>query len=775
MVNRHADQDPLPWIDNKYRLPRETTLKVLARISQAQPAGIHGLEALHARLDTESGLADDSLDRKECKAVAALMASVDNAPLRDLCRGLRAVAKASAIELKLEQEIAAREERYRVFERPGAFWLTGASAGVGAQCGLPFGASFGLGGELGKATQDVTDDILNTQTIRQTSIKGRGGAEVGFTSEFGAEISGSVDYNYGHLCEWGTANDRAAIKARARINRVPVMGRLIHSLRPFLAVFGISAKPMLGRYDIIKQHADSYRDTLPMLLSKLDIKAEPATWQVPTGVPPKPLHAILTIAKATGQLSASLPVASSDISGTRSIARISAEIKTDFSTYLDDETQATEPGKQRFDALKNRAERLWSSSEANSPQCRLEWKRPGVRRSLEEALQLFEAETSHYEQIARYNDLHPKQAGAAAIEKSLAVSWLADSREDVLIHMLDMHAGLKSAAVLSGDMEAGSALEETFARIAYKLYNMRIRHDSDRVHEATCVTDHLTQKIDSNTVSLSVGAGPEFVKAKIGGSVTHMKRDDPNPLREGRYIDIELEFSGTASPAALIGTVLGSLKDKVEDAVFEEVSSYLAMHSSDIEAGVGVQIRFFKPAYQWEKSFPGEAKGYRFQTARFYHDRSGSLGARVPLPVFAGVTATVDLRAHRSTRSLVREQFGSHTLTGPLLRYMRLRSVSDPEGSWDKFCKEQESSLTGLMKALGKSSSNAAQEAAYWDKKRVGDQPKHPIFEQMTDFLEKRSDTKTAIGHLTAFFADLQEPFKTMKRNSPLIVPEPLV
>jgi hypothetical protein len=392
-------------------------------------------------------------------------------------------------------------------------------------------------------------------------------------------------------------------------------------------------------------------------------------------------------------------------------------------------------------------------------------------RMLKEKLQLLEEEADHYKRLAMYNDLHPNNSSSAASEKSFASAWFAQSREDVLIHMLYIHAAWKLEAMESGD----TSLEDTFTRIASKLYNMRIKHDRDHVYEATCVTDHLTQKIDSKTVSLNVGAGPEFLQAKVSGSMTYTRRGDPNPLREGDYVDIELAFSAATSPAALINTVLDSLRGRVEKAEIVRAFDGIGMHSSSIEAGMRAQIRFYRPKYQSAADFPEQSKGYRFQTARFYRDRAYTLGGKIPLPLFAGVTANVALLGHRSSRSLMHEHFGSNTLTGPMLRYMRLRSVPDPDGSWDKFCKEQESSLTGLMKELGKSSSNAAQEAAYWDNKRVGDQPEHPIFEQMTDFLEKRSNTKTAIGHLTAFFADLQEPFKTMKRNSPLIVPEPLI
>lgn len=783
-----------PWRDGNLRLPRDTTKKILESMYPLLSAGPIDARRLKALRELIGGMSsrtnDDSLDRKECKALAALMRDIGKLSfdrdafqgrgllLRELCQGMRAVSKASAIQWELEQEIARREEKYRVFQDPGAYRSKGAAISAGGAFGLPWAMSVGVGCALGKTTQVATDDILNVQDIHQTSIRAQAKAQIGTDVGLGIDVRGSAEYTRGPLYEWGTANERAAIKAMAKVNRIRGARRLINGLKPLSQALGVKVKPALGRYDATMQRADRYRDTLPMLVSALRIRVQPTRWNAPAHPVLKPLKAALTTVRATGQLNASWLAASADIRATASRSHISAPVRTDFSSYLDGDPRPSLPDMQRADALARRADRLWSADEANSPLRRLLTEDTAGRldgRTLVEKLAYFETEIDHYEHIARCNDLNPELSSAASVETSLASSWLATNREDVLIHMLDAHAWLKSRAIRSGDILSNPSLKEAFARTASKLYNMRIRHDSERVYQATCVTDHLTQKIEYKTISLSMGAGQDLCRVGVGGSLTHIHRDDPNPLREGQYIDIELAFSAAASLDALLVPILDGLRGKIDDAMFADVSSYLGGHSSDIGAGARIQIRFYRPGYQSDPRFPEKAKGYHFQTARFYRDHNGSLGMQIPMPLAGGVTAQAGIDIHRSGSSHVREEFGGNTLTGPMLRYMRLRHTPDADARWQAFCAEQKSSLASLMDALGDPTSDVVKEAAYWSEKRADAKGIHPIFAQMKTFRRGLSHYCTALNQLGVFFSDLQEPFNTLKRDSPWLVPAPLV
>jgi hypothetical protein len=786
--------ETLPWLDGNLRLPRATIIKILQSMYQkldGGPIDSGRLRMLRERIEAMSDrIAHDSLDRTECKALIALMGKIGKLSfdqhdfsgrglfLRDLCQGLRAVGKASAIQLKLEQEIARREQKYTMFQRPGAYQSNGATIHAGGTLGVPHAVSLSLGCAFGKTRLVATDDIINVQDIHQASFKAQAKAAVGTDIGLGADIQGSAEYTRGPLYEWGTANERAAIKAMEKVNQARGIGRLVNGLKPLTQALGVKVKPVLGRYDAAMQRADRYRDTLPMLISALGIRLQPTAWNAPAYPTLRPLRATLTTVKASGQLNASWLAGSAGMSGTVSRAHISAAVKTDFATYLDSDTRTSEQDMQRVHALAKRAERLWSADEANSPKLRLLTEQsPGrpAGRTLEERLAHFEAEIDQFEHMARYQDLNPHVPAAAAIETSFASSWLAASREEVLIHMLDAHAWLKSRAIASGEMSSVSSLKEAFARTASKLYNMRVRHDSKHVFESTSVVDQLTQKIKSETVSLNVGAGLDFCGAGFRGGLTHIRRDDPNPLREGRYIDVELAFSATASPGALIAAVLDSLQGKIDASMFADVSTYLGMHTSDIGVGARVQIRFFRPRYQSDPDFGEKARGYHFQTARFFRDTNGSLGAQAPLPLIGGVAVDAGLQIQRANSSHVRELFGNNTLSGPMLRYMRLLDTPDADARWRAFCQEQKDSLVGLMEALGDRKSDVAQEAAYWSGKRLGTNQDHPIFAQMKTFRQGFSHVSTAIEQLSAFFGDLQEPFNTMKRASPYLAPQPLL
>ena len=792
----HDSGEALPWLDGDYRLPRGTTLLILERLQKQFIQGSKDgrrLETLRKEIGATPARSQASLDRKECKALASVMGKIadssndsagvgDGALLsRDLFKGLRAIGKASAMQGKLEREIVKREQRYRMFQHVGAYRSKGMSIGAGGGFSVPLAVSAELGCVSGKSRLVATDDIHNVQDICQTSIKGWAKASVGTDIGLGIDVHGSVEYARGPLCEWGTASERAAIKATARINQVQGIGRLINGLRPLSKTLGMEVKPVLGRYDATLQRADQHRDTLPELISGLGIGLEPSTWKALTRPRLKPLKATLTAKKAAGQLNVSLPIALAGASVMASEMSIAARVRTEFSTYLDACPQAPDFDAERVDALERRARRLWNrDAEGSLLHGLVNTSRPKFyllpkEKTLADRLKLLEGEIDGYERMARDNDLKPKDPEGVQQEKEFARSWLAVRREDVLIHMLLVHASLKSKAIRAGDMSSDPLLKSAFERIACRLYNMRIRHDSERVHEATSVTDQLTQKIRTKTVSLNMGAGHDFGRVGVSGSLTHIDRDDPNPLREGQYIDLELALSATANPGALLNSVLDSLKEKIDSSMLSDVSTYLGMHSSDLTAGMRVQMRFYKPKYQDDLHFPEKAKGYHFQTARFFRDFGGSLGAQIPLPVSGGITANVALNVHRSSSSLLREQFGSNTLSGSLLRYMRLKDMPDADVRWKAFCTEHESSLVGLMKALGDGDSDAAKEAAYWNKRRAGTAGGHAVFAQMRNFRKDSSDVKKAIEQLSAFFGDLQEPFNAMKRTSPWLVPTPLV
>ena len=789
--------EALPWIDSGYRLPRGTTLKILKRMGEQLSQGTKNagrLEALRLKLGTTTVRSEGVLDRKECKALSAAMGQMakslrypgslgeESLPTRDICKGLQAIGKASAMQWKLEQEIKKREEKYKMFQHAGARRSKGVSIEVGGGLGLPLALSATLGGALGKSHVVATDDIHNVQDIWQTGITGRAKASVGTEVGLGIDILGSVEYARGPLCEWGTANERAAMKATARINQVQGMGRLIHALRPLSGALGIKTRPLLGRYDATLQRADQHRESFPGHVSRLGIGIEPTTWKALTRPRLRPLMATLTTKKAAGQLNVSLPFASAGAGVVTSEMRIDAAIKTSLSTYLDVASRTSRLDTERVEALEKRATRLWARHTEDSPMYGVaSTSRPKFLllpngKTLAERLAIFESDIDSYERIARDNDLKPRDAKSVLREKLFARSWLAVHREDVLIHMLLVHASLKSQAISTGDMSSVPLLKETFERTADRLYSMRIRHDSERVYEASSVTDQLTQSIRSKTVSLNIGVGQDFGQVGVSGSLTHIERDDPNPLREGEYIDLELAFSATADPAALLASVLGSLEEKIDSRMFSDVSTFLGMHSTALSAGMRVQMRFYKPSYQDDLVFPEDAEGYRFQTARFFRDINGSLGGSASLPVLGAVTANVGLQVHRGSSTYLREIFGGNTLTGPLLRYMRLRSFPDADACWQAFCIEQENSLVDLMKGLGNPQSEVAKEALYWSELLPDSGGKHAIFKKaMETFRADGAQVSTAIESLSAFFNELQEPFNAMKRRSRWLVPEPLV
>ncbi|HEY9132182.1 MAG TPA: hypothetical protein VIM98_10535 [Dyella sp.] len=788
-----SSEGALLGIGADYRLPRLTVLSILGRMQDTlshMPCSskrAHYVDRFCGALAARS--MNEPLDARESKALAALMRSVrqrlpkgrlsdftvdgghrvDGAQLIcDVCEAMRAFSKAAAMRIKLEETAAQWEAKHSSLGLPGSSHVKQSALSLGLGGGLSGVAKIGGGVRWG-ATKIVTaDDAINVLSMHERAGRLYGKATAGIGDMLGVSGEGWVEYAKAPAKDLGLIEDVAARVTEKKLNRTSGLQQLRNAWRGL-----IGSRARASTYDQILRRANAYRDKLPMLVSPWGIRLQPMSRELPSELSQVPLRAVVNQWRSNVTGAASAGVIAASASASRQKTEVRAALLTPISTYLEGGHVETPVDLRRVEAIVRRGERLLGSNPATAPLSRL-LETHGKPLSVATALARLEAEVEHYEQVARYSGVSRK--AVRDIEASFLKSWKAATREEAMVHMLAAHAWLR---VNPQGLASGSdddRLATDFDRVARKIYEMDIGHDRDHVRTNSSVADRFMQEIQTSSLHLRVGAGIDAIGASVGMGVHQSHRRDPNPLRAGEYLNIEVSFSLVSQLNQLAAAIVDAVKPVLPEAsLASDLSNLLGQGlshlSADVTAGGRLLIRFFKPAYQSEAAFPDEAKGYRLQTAILYRERSMGIGPMISLPVAPGLMIDAGVSTGVAQSDAVREHFGDNCLSGPLNRYMRLKGSKDPLASWAAFILAQPKSLHNLMGRMGDPTSAVHHEARYWDGLR-GEKGEHPIFEQMKAFRTGRAiDDRQACEQLTAFFGDLYDAFTQKQFASELITP----
>lgn len=806
------------WTDGDPRLHRAGTVILLkamhARLQQdpAAPAKrVQQLQSLIAALRCDPA---PLLQLDESRRLAALAGKlrhgVPQQTVAETCRSLRAVAKAAAMHCQLDAETKQRLQVLKAFEMPGTSCSRHIEVSIGGTVGLPAALAAGLGLRAGQRSTLSTDDALNTMRINESVVGATASLEAGLGSVAGAGLHGNVSCHRGTLAESGTAADHAALEAYERLNRPTGsrLGRLLDAPRRWWQA--ARGAPRWGGYEATLQHAGIHRPRLSMLASALGVVLDP---RVPAALlkrPALPLSGIINTVGVGADAAFSLPLSSASLSCSRSNIRITVPLPTPSADYLDQPPIADAAiHRQRLDSIVERSEHLYGQDTRGQPRplsrllniaCSadnvpardpLRVPTPGplgaalraqfppapptTQRSAAQALDYLDAEIATYQAMLQHGLHHP--AAVRAPIASFQRSWLATTHDAVMVNMLQAHARLKLDALGSDAASplpaapSATALRMQFAAVAGRILALG-SDQPGQVLDATSVTDHLTQTIASKTLSVRLGADTPHADLAAGLTLSQLERADPNPLRAGSYLDLTVSLSAMTALSSLLPQLAGHLDNPQ---LLETITNALGAHSSlDLSGFQALHLRFYRPTYQSDPAYPRAAQGYRFQTRRLQRGATVSLGASGSVPVCAGVNMALGVTLDRRVQNTVGESFGDNTLTGPLLRYTRLRSTPDPSAAWSAFCTEQRPSLHALMRTLGESDSAVAHEARFLDSKR-GSQVPHAVFKAMADF-NRAPDTgpegyNKALASITGFFDDLQPALRAMRAQSGLIQP----
>ncbi|WP_186308902.1 hypothetical protein [Stenotrophomonas rhizophila] len=627
--------------------------------------------------------------------------------LYDLTRATRA-------EAMLHEQIARHAERERGNALPGSERSSGTGGMLGVRVGLPGAVDAGAAGGVRHETSTGTFDDLTIGTVRSATVMaeastqarvapgvGIGGTVSGYASHADADISMSMRTRVLRLAH-------ASVARRLGGNAVQ---RAFKRLSP----------TRRDRYDERTSRALAWQSS-PALSLLLGERA--AGRPLEFGKRPLLIRAGMSTHGGALAGTASYGVGQLGASGALSRTELRAALPTRL-TELDSEGVAAGHDPEIRKVLDARVAHLVAGvDKKRSPalqtvQALLRQPRhpQALAKRLEAAAHVGVA-FDHLQALADLSLRAPAQAQAPLA--SLARDWGSDSgaREPVLINMLDTLAWLQSAP----EPDAGPAhaqweqLQRTVQDQARRIQDTPLPHDRERVHHATHAFREQIQRIATTRGTLSLSAALPLFGAGAEVSVARHVRQDPDPLRDGTYL--ELTLSAHLGPA--LGTILdevqrqlpewGTLPLREAQALIDPLAA-----SADVTGNVQCLVRFFRPSFQTDPEFPASARGNHLHAVRLATGGTRSLGVTVPLPVLPGVAPTFSLQHARSTQTTRYDRLGEGTLTSALMRYQALCSATTPhEETWAALLETHAADLDRLADALVDARSVPALEARYW-------------------------------------------------------------
>jgi len=625
--------------------------------------------------------------------------------LYDLTRAARA-------EAMLHEQIARHTERERINALPGSQRSAGTGGMFGVRFGLPRGLHAGAAAGARQQSSVATFDDLTVATIRSTTASAE--ASVQATVAPGLGVDGKVS---GYSTE-GDVDISTSMSTRVlRLAHASVARRLGGNVlqRAFKRV----TEPRRDRYDERTSRALALQSTLPVLLGKQD-EAQPLAFGkrallITAGMTTHGGALAATVGYGVGQLGAAAEA-------NRTVLR--AALPTRLTELGEDGLPASkDPGIRTV--LETRVAHL-VGNQPRSPalqivqQVMASPRDPDNLESRKQAVAHVGAAFDHLQALADLSLRAPAQARAPLA--SLARDWGSSTAapEPVMIALLDTLAWLQAAP--PPDTRAAEAhaswagLQHSVQSEARRIHDTTMPHDRAWVYRATHAFREQIQRIATTRSSLSLSASLPLLTATGEIGVARHVRQDPDPLRNGDY----LELTVAAHLAPALGTILSEVERQLPEWAalpLHEAEALVAPLSADLGVTGTSQllVRFFRPSFQTDSDFPPSARGNHLHAVRLATGTAQSLGVTVPVPGLPGLAPTIRVEHNRATRFTRYDRLSEGTLTSPLMRYLSLCSATQPRAeTWAALLDSHGADLDRLAEALTDPDSVPSLEARYW-------------------------------------------------------------
>lgn len=627
------------------------------------------------------------------------------AALYDLTRAARA-------ETMLHEQIARHTERERINALPGSQRSAGTGGMLGVRFGLPSGVHAGAAAGARQESSVATFDDLTVATIRSATVSAE--ASVQATVGPGVGVEGRLS---GYSTE-GDADISMSMRTRVlRLAHASVARRLGGNVlqRAFKRV----TEPRRDRYDERTSRAMALQSTLPVLLGKQAV-AQPLAFGK---------RGLLITAGMTthgGALAASAGYGLGQLGATAAANRtvLRAALPTRLTELGEDGLPASkDPGIRTV--LEARVAHLVGNQPRSHAlqivqQVMASPRDPDTIEKRQKAVAHVGAAFDHLQALTDLSLRAPAQARAPLA--SLARDWGSGTAapEPVMIALLDTLAWLQ--AVPAPDTRAAAEhagwarLQRSVQSEARRIHDTTLPHDRAWVYRATHAFREQIQRIATTRGSLSLSASLPLLTATGEIGVARHVRQDPDPLRNGDY----LELTVAAHLAPALGTILSEVERQLPEwgaLPLHEAEALVAPLSADLGVSGTSQllVRFFRPSFQTDPDFSPSARGNHLHAVRLATGTAQSLGVTVPVPVLPGLAPTIRVEHNRATQFTRYDRLGEGTLTSPLMRYLSLCSATQPRAeTWAALLDSHGADLDRLAEALTDPGSVPSLEARYW-------------------------------------------------------------
>jgi hypothetical protein len=627
--------------------------------------------------------------------------------LYDLTRAARA-------EAMLHEQIARHTERERINALPGSQRSAGTGGMFGVRFGLPGAVHAGAAVGARQETSTATFDDLTIGTVRSAMVRAEATAQASVAPGVGLE--GTLS---GYTTE-GDADISMSMRTRVlRLAHASVARRL--GGNALQRAFKRVTEPRRDRYDERTSRALAWQTRLPLLVGA-------QTTAQPLAFGKRGLLITAGITTHGGALTASAGYGMGQLAATGSVNRVElrAALPTRLTELGDDGLPASKDTGIRSVLDTRVSHRVAGVQPPRSPALKLVRLAMGEPRHPDDLARRMEA-VSHvraaFDHLQALDDLSLRDpAQARAPLASLARDWGSDAtaREPVMIAMLDTLAWLQAAPAPDARAPAAHAawsrLQRTVQAEARRIHDTTMPHDRAWVYRATHAFREQIQRIATTRGSLSLSASLPLLTATGEIGVARHVRQDPDPLRNGDY----LELTVAAHLAPALGTILSEVERQLPEwgaLPLHEAEALIAPLSADLGVTGTSQllVRFFRPSFQTDPDFPPSARGNHLHAVRLATGIAQSLGVTVPVPVLPGLAPTIRVEHNRATQFTRYDRLGEGTLTSPLMRYLSLCSATQPRAeTWAALLDSHGADLDRLAEALTDPGSVPSLEARYW-------------------------------------------------------------
>lgn len=716
-ANADPDQDDAPRAPG----PTDDALDVLSRQIHALLAKSRA-QAPATFAKALDALALDPQQRLTRKQSSALLRAIKDLPngagvserdklvrsaLYDLTRAARA-------EAMLHEQIARHTERERINALPGSQRSAGTGGMFGIRFGLPGAVHAGAAAGARQETSVATFDDLTVATVRSATVMAEATVQAAVAPGVGAE---------GKLSGYSTEGDAdISMSMRTRVLRLAhasVARRL--GGNALQRAFKRVTDPRRDRYDERASRAMAWQSTLPVLLGTQAV-AQPLAF----GTRGLLITAGMTTHGGALAASAGYGVGRLGATGAANRTELRAALPTRLTELGEDGLPASkDPGIRTV--LETRVAHLVGGQQPPRSRALQIVKEvmasPRDPDNLERRLAAVAhvgAAFDHLQALADLSLRAPAQARAPLA--SLARDWGSSSAapEPVMIALLDTLAWLQAAPAPDPGSPTVQAdwtrLQRTVQAQARRIHDTPLPHDRAWVYRATHAFREQIQRIATTRGTLSLSATLPLLTASADIGVARHVRQDPDPLRDGDY----LELTVAAHLAPALGAILSEVERQLPD------WGTLPLHEAEalvapITANLGVAgtaqcvVRFFRPSFQTDPDFPASARGNHLHAVRLATGTAQSVEVTVPVPVLPGLAPTIAVQHNRATQFTRYDRLGEGTLTSALMRYLSLCSATQPRAdTWAALLESHGADLDRLAETLVDPTSVPAQEARHW-------------------------------------------------------------